>query len=152
MGKAEVRIIVVRRSVTVALLVAVSLLIVLLLLFLSGKAYVRDRPRWIEILSNGVVSKDALLAALMPPIANALLFFPWGFLMFLAVDRAGRPRLRAYVLTVAASLAFAAALVGWQYSLPTRVTGWFDTAGNAAGALCGALFGDLRRRVRIRFE
>ena len=152
MGKAEVRVVVVPRMVTVALLLLVSIGITLLIQFLSGRAYVHDRPRLIEILSRGVVSRDAFLAALMPPIANALLFSPWGFLAFLAIDREGRTRFRAYLATLVGAILFAAALVGWQYLLPTRVTGWFDIIANGAGAFCGALVGDLRRRVRVRFE
>ena len=44
MGKAEVRVVVVPRMVTVALLLLVSIGITLLIQFLSGRAYVHDRP------------------------------------------------------------------------------------------------------------
>ena len=50
-------------------------------------------------------------------------------------------------------MAFALALVLWQYALlPTRVTTFGDTIFNLAGALIGASLGHVRRTVRIRFD
>src|SRR5437773_962161 len=108
MGKSEVRVVIVRKWVTVMLLVVVSIAILALILFLSGRAYVRDRSPLLIILSliqrydRGALTNSALLAALMPALANISLFVPWGFLMFLALDRRERPRLRSHVVVTLA--------------------------------------------------
>jgi len=49
-------------------------------------------------------------------------------------------------------VAFALALIAWQNRLPTRVTGWYDALWNSAGCAAGAVLGDLRKRVRVRFQ
>src|SRR6185369_8790594 len=92
-----------------------------------------------------------LIAAVMPLLADVIAFLPWGFLAFIALDTKGRRRFRSYLLTCAAAVAFALALVLWQYLLPTRVTTFGDTIFNLAGALLGASIGHLRRTVRIQF-
>lgn len=149
MAKKEVRVVRVRRWVTVVLLAFVSLLLVALVLFLSGKAYLRERATPLSLLQAR--SPEAALASLAPAIANFLPLVPWGFLAFLALDRDARPRARTYFYTALLALAFCAALDAWQYSLPTRVSGWLDLPFNVLGALCGATFGHARKRVRIRF-
>ena len=158
MGKVQVRVIVIRKWATFALLVLVSAALLGLALFLSGKAYSNDRSpadliataaaRW----QQGPDRFTRLLATIMPAIANALLFVPWGFLAFLLIDRAGRPRLRTYILTALAALLFALGADAWQSFLPTRVTTWFDSVWNVAGALAGAAIGHLRKSLRVRFE
>jgi VanZ family protein len=158
MGKAQVRVIVVRKWATGALLVLASAALLGLALFLSGKAYSNDRPpaelialaiaRW----NQGPERFTRLIATLMPAIANAGLFVPWGFLAFLLIDRNERSRIRTYLITAIGALLFALAVIAWQSVLPTHVTSWFDSVWNVAGALAGAALGHLRKALRIRFE
>ena len=101
---------------------------------------------------EGSVSNDALLATAAPVIADILFFVPWGGLAFLAFDGGEQHRLRTYLLTLAVGVTFALALVQWQGSLSTRVTGWDDAGWNTLGCLAGAVAGHLRKRIRIRFE
>ena len=158
MGKPQVRVIVVRKWVTFALLVLVTAALLGLAHFLSGKAYSNDRPP-AELIATAIVRWQEgperftrLLATLMPAIANAGLFVPWGFLAFLLIDRPGRPRVRTYLFTCGAALLFALGADAWQSFLPTRVTSWFDSVWNVAGALAGAALGHLRKTLRIRFD
>ena len=90
------------------LLALVSLLLVAFVLFLSGKAYLHERPP-LSLLSAR--SPEAALAGLAPAIANFLLLVPWGFLAFLALDRAGRSIGDIDLFEV--NEAFAAVPVGW---------------------------------------
>lgn len=157
MGKREVRTVVVRKRMTVALLVLTSVAMCALLYYLSGKAYAGTSHPAGDLLGRIVrggatPSRGALLAALMPIIANTLLFIPWGFLMFVALDSPARPRSHAYLVTFFAGLLFAVAMSVWQVFLPTRVTSPIDALANAAGALAGAMGGHLRKQVRVQFE
>ena len=88
----------------------------------------------------------------MPVIANILLFVPWGFLAFVALDSPQRPRRTTYLLTIIGALVVAVALSVWQEFLPTRVTSLPDALANAAGALAGAALGHARKGVRVRFD
>src|SRR5439155_22868810 len=150
MGKREVHVIAVPKSVTLALLVLVSVSMVVLIWLLSGKTYAKQTHPILEtfarIMQYRQISSDALLASLMPAIANILLFVPWGFLMFLALDRPSRPRPQSYIITCAAGIIFAMTVDVWQYSLPTRVTTMADSIANAIGALAGATLGHLRKQ------
>lgn len=156
MGKRQVHVIRVRRWVTVVLLVVTSAAMAGLVYVLSGRAYAGDSPLrelLTRLLRGGrSLSPDAFLAFLMPMIANALLFVPWGFLAFLSLDAPVRPRVRTYALTVVAGLLFAAAIATWQELLPTRVTTFGDAVANGAGALAGAALGHLRKEMRVRFD
>jgi glycopeptide antibiotics resistance protein len=157
MGRRQVHIIRVRLPVTIALLALITASIAALIYFLSGKAYATDTHPIREILArllgsgSGPVSRDALLAFLMPVLGNILLFVPWGFLAFLALD--GRTSRRsAYVMTVIGAIAFAAGMVLWQQTLPTRVTSLPDTFANGVGALAGAALGHARKSVHVQFD
>lgn len=158
MGRRQVHIIRVRTPVTFALWALMTFAIGALIYFLSGKAYAADTHPIREILAGllgsrrGPVSRDALLAFLMPVIGNVLLFIPWGFLAFLALDGRTRSRRAAYVLTVIGAVLFAAGMVLWQQALPTRVTSLPDTFANGLGALAGAALGHARKGVHVRFE
>lgn len=157
MGKREVHVIVIRKRTTVALLVVVSAAMAALLFYLSGKAYASGSEPLREMLLSALqtrrpVTRDAVLAGLMPVIANALFFVPWGFLMFLALDSPARKRFRTYVVTIVAGVIFALSMVVWQRFLPTRVTGILDALANGAGALMGAVAGHLRKRVHLQFD
>jgi VanZ family protein len=158
MGKRQVHVILVRKPVTFALLVLTTVAMAGLLYLLSGKAYAADthpiRELLARLLGSGraPVSRDALLAFLMPVIANVLLFVPWGFLAFVALDSPVRGRFTTYAITLVAALVLATAMYLWQQVLPTRVTSLFDAVANGVGALSGAALGHARKGVRIRFE
>jgi VanZ family protein len=159
MGKQEVHVVRVPKGVTVALLVLVSAAMIAFYVVLSGRTYVRPQGSTEELLmrvvqreGEGTLSLNTAIALLWPVTANVLLFMPWGFLMFLALDAPGRPRLRTYAATLAAGIVFAASIEIWQMSLPEPVTSISDAAANAAGVAAGALVGHLRKQVRIRFE
>lgn len=157
MGKKEIHVIHLPRWVTVALLIAVSAAMALLIDALSGHAYWRQ-PSLAQILSmmrrpnDQPISNSAILATITPAIADFLFFVPWGALAFLSFYRQDRPTAALYAVTVGVGVAFALALVGWQELLPTRVTAWQDVVWNAAGCAGGAALGHARKRVRIRFE
>lgn len=158
MGKRHVTVIPVRKPVTFALLAIVTAAMALLLYVLSGRAYAAERNPLLELTARVLggggapVSRDAVLAFLMPVSANILLFVPWGFLAFVGLDRPQRRRVTTYLLTIIGALAVAAALSGWQEFLPTRVTSLSDALANAAGALAGAALGHARKSVRVRFD
>lgn len=158
MGKRQVRIVRVRTWVTLVLLLLVTAGIAALVYFLSGKAYAAETHPIREILARllgsgrGPVSRDALLAFLMPVIANILLFVPWGFLAFVALDRPQRPRRITYLMTLVSAVLFAVVMVLWQQILPTRVTSLPDTFANGVGALAGAALGHARKGVHVRFD
>jgi VanZ family protein len=158
MSKPQVHVIRVRKWATIVILVVTSGAMLALLYLLSGKAYAAETHPVREIVarllgssSRGPVSRDELLAFLMPVIANTLLFVPWGFLMFLALDLPKRPRKVTYAMAVLAAIVFAAGMFVWQEFLPTRVTAPLDILANAAGALTGAAIGHARKVVRVRF-
>ncbi len=157
MGKREVRVIVVPKWATIALLVVVSAAMTTFILYLSGKAYTNGREPLRDLLlrlmqRGGAIPRHAIVASIMPSIANILFFLPWGFLMFLAVDTPSRSRGKSYLITVIIGALFAIALEVWQSFLPTRVIGLPDTIANAFGALTGAMAGHLRKRVRVQFD
>lgn len=128
MSKREVRVVVVPKWVTALLLVATSALMVALVVALSGRAY-----------ATATLSLRELLA-------NALLFVPWGFLVFMLLDRKTRPRSRTYLLTLIGGAIFAASV------LPTRVMTTLDSVANVAGAISGAAVAHLRKSMRVRFD
>ena len=154
MGKPGTRVVLVPRWATVSLLVLVSAAMALLILELSGRAYLHERTSIVEVLSlvrrYDRLTPTAFIAAIAPVIANVLFFVPWGALAFFAFDRARRAA--TYALTLAVGVAFACLLVAWQSALPTRVTGWNDAAWNTVGCAVGAMAAHLRKRLRIRFE
>ncbi len=157
MGKRELRMIVVPKWATVVLLIVVSAAMAALILYLSGKAYTNGREPLRDLLlrvmqRGGEIPRHAVLASVMPSIANILFFLPWGFLMFLAVDTPLRSRGKSYLITVIIGALFAIAMEVWQSFLPTRVVGLPDTIANAFGALAGAIVGHLRKRVRVQFD
>src|SRR5215210_2113864 len=133
MGKRQVHVIVVRKPITAALLILTTAAMASLLYFLSGKAYAADTHPMREMLARflgsgrATPSRGALLASLMPVIANMLLFMPWGFLTFIVLDTPSRPRARTYAITCLSAVIFAALMYVWQQYLPTRVTALSDT-------------------------
>ena len=157
MGKRDVRVIVIRKWVTAVLLVLTSAAMIALVYYLSGKAYSNGSHPIRDLLASllrrsQTPSRDAILAGLMPVIANALLFVPWGFLLFLTIDSPTRRRGVTYVMTFLCGVLFATAVIVWQEYLPTRVTSYTDVAANAFGALAGAIGGHLRKNVYVQFD
>src|SRR6476469_3715292 len=105
MGKKQVRVIAVRKRATAALLVLLSAAMAALLYYLSGKAYTTDTDPFRDLAVRVMQRRrplhtDAVLATLMPIIADVLFFVPWGFLMFLVLDTPERPRRKTYAITV----------------------------------------------------
>ncbi len=158
MGKRHVHVIAVRKPVIHALLALVTAAMAGLLYVLSGRAYAADRSPLLELTARllggggAPISRDAVLAFLMPVTANILLFVPWGFLAFVALDTPKRSRTTTYLLTIIGALVVAVAMSLWQELLPTRVTSMADTLANAIGALAGAALGHARKGVRVRFD
>lgn len=158
MGKRHVHVVPVPKSVTITLLVLTTAAMAGLLYFLSGRAYAGDAHPVRDLLARALgsgrrtLSPDAVLASLTPAIANMLLFVPWGFFAFIAVDAPSRPRVRSYLITFVAATVFALLMYAWQQYLPTRVTSLPDTISNALGALAGAALGHARKSVRMRFD
>jgi glycopeptide antibiotics resistance protein len=93
-----------------------------------------------------------VVALISPLILNVLLFLPWGFLAFIALDTPERPASQSYLLTILLALGLSLGVEATQYFLPDRVTDVNDVIWNSAGALAGAVFGHLRKRVRVAFE
>lgn len=158
MGKRHVHVVAVPKAATVGLLLITSAGMVALVYLLSGRAYAAETHPLRELAARalgagrGALSRDALLSFLMPVLGNVLLFVPWGFLTFIALDAPHRPRRFSYLITVVGAVVFAAAIHYWQELLPTRVTSLSDTIANAAGALAGAAMGHARRSVRVVFD
>jgi VanZ family protein len=158
MANRELQVVRVPRWVTVILLLLVSLGIVALIWFLSGKAVYRDASSPVHLLhallrydSTGA-GRASVLASAAPALAALLLFVPWGVLAFLSFDGIRGSRGVAYALTLAVGVTFALGISAWQEWLPTRITGWLDVLWNVLGAMAGAVLGHLRKQVWIRFE
>src|ERR1043166_1740007 len=137
MGKREVRVVVVRKPVTIVLLVVVSIAMLALVYGLSGHAFVRTQRSVIDII--------ALVAA------NTILFIPWGFLTVIALSPK-KPRASTYVLTIVAGALFALGVAAWQATQPAPVTIYSDSIWNVIGTLLGAIAAHLRKTVRVRFQ
>lgn len=158
MGKRHVHVIAVRKPATFALLAIVTASMASLLYVLTGRAYAADRSPLLELTArvlgggDAAVSRDTLLAFLMPVIANVLLFVPWGFLAFVGLDSPRRRRRTTYLMTIIGALVIAGGMSVWQEFLPTRVTSMPDALANAAGALAGAALGHARKGVHVRFD
>jgi glycopeptide antibiotics resistance protein len=137
MGKREVRVVVVRKPVTIALLAIASIAMLSLVYGLSGHAFVRTERSIVDI-----IALDA---------ANTILFMPWGFLAFIALSPK-RPRAMTYALTILFGALFALVVAGWQSAQPAPVTTYRDTIWNVIGTFLGAIAAHLRKSVRVRFQ
>jgi glycopeptide antibiotics resistance protein len=159
MAQRPERLVVVKKRTTFLLLLLVTIAIVGVTLWISGKAYSKVDPvpfreiRLIqEKMAEGPMPMPTLIALVMPLILNALIFMPWGFLLFILFDNGKRPASQSYLLTFLIAIAFSFAVEAWQYFLPTRVTDVNDVIWNGVGAVLGAILGHLRKRVRVSFE
>jgi glycopeptide antibiotics resistance protein len=151
--------IVVKRPVTIVLLLLVTIAIAAATLWISGKSYSKIDPIPFEDLrhlahriAHRPVSTRVLALILVPIVANVLLFVPWGFLMFITLYTVNRPTVQTYVLTFLLGVTFACAIEAWQYFLPTRVADINDIIWNSAGTLVGAILAHLRLRLRFEFD
>ena len=151
--------IVVRRPITILLLLVVTTGIIATTLWMSGKSYSKVDPipfeglRHLEHrLAHRPVSTRVLSLIVVPIIANVLLFMPWGFLMFISLYTLERPTMQTYILTFLLGLTFSCAIEAWQYFLPSRVADINDIIWNCAGILGGAILAHLRLRLRFEFD
>ncbi len=159
MASRGIRTVTISRPTTVILLVLATVAIAIATLWLSGRAYSKVDPvpfHQLKVLeqrlTEGPVSFPTFVALVSPMLFNVLLFLPWGFLMFVALDTPDRPAAQSYLLTLLLGMGLSAAVEMAQYFLPTRVTDINDVIWNSVGAVAGAVLGHLRKRVRISFE
>ena len=152
------RVVIVRRPVTVVLLLLTTIAIVAVTMWITGKSYSKVDPIPFDdlhnlqhVMSRHPVSTHILAVIVVPIIANTLLFVPWGFLMFIALYTLDRPTLQTYVLTILLGFTFTCTIEAWQYFLPTRVADINDIIWNTVGTALGAILGHLRERVRFEF-
>lgn len=155
MGKRRIRLILVPKGVTAFLLLITTAAMVGSIYVLAGRAYATE-PSTIERIERMVAASppttNHLLALSMPLVANALVFIPWGFLLFVLLDVPSRRRAATYLITALCGALFAIALNLWQASLPTRVTTVWDVVANSAGTLCGAMLGHVRKQMHVTFD
>jgi glycopeptide antibiotics resistance protein len=150
--------ILIKRPVTILLLVVVTFAIVAITVWMAGKSYENFEPipfddvRFIAKRLDRPVSTHILAVLIVPMIANVLLFVPWGFLMFIALYTVDRPTLQTYVLTILLGFSFSLGIEGWQYFLPSRVADINDVIWNTTGVVLGTFAGHLRLRVRFDFQ
>ncbi|MCU1349191.1 MAG: VanZ like family [Acidobacteria bacterium] len=149
----------VRRPITILLLLAVTAAILVTTISLSGKSYSKVDPVPFEDvrhlahrLEHRATSTQILAVMVMPIVANVLLFVPWGFLMFISLYTVDRPTVQTYVLTILLGFSFTLAIEAWQYFLPSRVADINDVIWNTVGTTFGAILGHLRQRVRFEFD
>src|SRR5262245_18993147 len=154
------RIITVRRPVTIALLLLVTVAIIAITIWSSGKSYSNLDPRPFDDIRHLAkrlaspqrhVSMHVVAVIVVPIVVNVLLFVPWGVLLFIALYTIQRPTMQTYVLTVLLGLTFSCAIEAWQYFLPSRVADVNDIIWNTLGTFGGAILGHLRERVRFEF-
>jgi glycopeptide antibiotics resistance protein len=151
--------VIVRKPVTVFLLLIVTLAIVSVTVWTSGRSYAKVDPIPFEEirhvlyrLEHKPISTQILAIIIIPIIANVLLFVPWGFFTFISLYTENRPTVQTYVLTILLGLSFTLAVEAWQYFLPSRVADVNDVIWNTVGTIAGAMLGHLRLRVRFEFE
>jgi glycopeptide antibiotics resistance protein len=151
--------IVVKRPVTVLLLILTTVAIIGVTLWMSGKSYSKVDPIPFEDLrhlahriAHRPVSTRLIALILIPIIANVLIFVPWGFLLFITLYTVERPTIQTYVLTLLLGLTFTCSIEAWQYFLPSRVADINDIIWNTAGTFAGAILAHLRMRLRFEFD
>ena len=151
--------IVIRRPITIALLLVVTIVILAVTLWMSGKTYSKIDPIPFEDLrhlarriAHRPVSMRILSLIIVPIIANILLFIPFGFLLFLTLYTLDRPTMQTYVLTLLLGLTFSCTIEAWQYFLPDRVADVNDIIWNTTGTLVGSIVAHLRMRLRFEFD
>jgi glycopeptide antibiotics resistance protein len=123
-----VRNFVVRRWLTILLLLLASIAIVATTVWTAGKSYSKvdaipfdDLKLVANRLGSRPISTQTLAVIIMPIIGNILLFVPWGFFAFIAFYGVERPTVQTYLLTILLGLTFTLSIEAWQYFLPSRV-------------------------------
>lgn len=152
-------VVVIRRPITILLLLLVTAGIAAATLWTSGKSYTKVVPLPFDDIRNvaqrlqhETVSTRILALTFLPIIVNVLLFVPWGFLMFVMLYTTDRPTMQTYVLTVLLGFTLTCLIEGWQYFLPSRVADVNDIIWNTTGTLIGAMFAHMRARLRFEFD
>jgi glycopeptide antibiotics resistance protein len=147
------------RPVTAAALLLVTVAIIALTVWMSGRSYENFDPipfsslkNLARILATRTISTQMLAVIVMPMIANVLLFVPWGMLAFIVLYNTERPTLQTYVLTILLGFSFSLGIEAWQYFLPSRVADINDVIWNTAGTVVGAILGHARLRLRFEFD
>lgn len=151
--------VVVKKPFTVLLLLATTLAIITVTVYMAGKSYENFEPipfddlRYLaKRLAERPISTHILAVIVVPMIANVMLFVPWGFFAFITFYTVERPTLQTYVLTILLGFSFTLGIEAWQYFLPSRVADVNDVIWNTSGTILGALLGHARLRVRFEFE
>jgi glycopeptide antibiotics resistance protein len=152
------RTIVIRRPVTVLLLLLMTTVILSITVWMEGRSYANLDPipfddiRYLaDRLGTRPISTHTLSLLVVPMLANILMFVPWGMLLFISLYSVNRPTMQTYLLTVLLGLTFCLVIEGWQYFLPSRVADINDVIWNTSGAAVGAFVGHARLRVRFEF-
>jgi glycopeptide antibiotics resistance protein len=150
---------VVRKPITIILLLAVTVTIALVTVGASGKSYTKVDPHPFDDIRNlkervetRPISTNILAVIVVPIIGNILLFVPWAFLLFISLYSVDRPTPQTYLLTMLLGFSFTVGIEAWQYFLPSRVVDINDVIWNTLGTLLGALLGHMRLRVRVEFQ
>ena len=151
--------VVIRKPITVLLLLVMTAAIVGVTLWMGGRSYASLDPipfddiRFLaKRLGEKPISTHVLALLVVPMIANILLFVPWGFFLFITLYTVDRPTSQTYLLTVLLAFSFTLGIEGWQYFLPSRVADVNDVIWNTSGGFIGAVLGHARLRVRFDFQ
>lgn len=151
--------VVIKKPLTILLLIVTTLAIVSITVWMAGKSYENFDPipfddlRYLaKRLNERPISTHILAIIVVPMIANVLLFVPWGFLTFITFYTLERPTLQTYVLTILLGFSFTLGIEAWQYFLPSRVADVNDVIWNTCGTIAGALLGHARLRLRLEFD
>lgn len=150
--------VVIRKPLTILMLVIATLAIIAITVWMAGKSYENldpipfDDVRYIaRRLAARPISTHILAVLIVPMIANVMLFVPWGLLTFISLYNVERPTLQTYVLTILLGFSFSLGIEAWQYFLPSRVADINDVIWNTSGTILGAFLGHARLRVRFEF-
>jgi len=149
---------VIRKPVTVILLIAMTVIIAAVTIGASGKSYTKVSPHPFEDIrglkertETRPVSTNVFAVIVMPIIGNIALFVPWAMLLFISLYTVDRPTPQTYLLTMLLGLSFTIGIEAWQYFLPSRVVDINDVIWNSVGTVIGALLGHMRLRMRLEF-
>jgi len=151
--------VVIRKPVTILLLLIATVAIIGVTIWTSGKSYSKVDPipfeeirHLIRRVEHRPVSTQIMAVIVVPIIANVLMFVPWGFFTFIAFYTNDRPTVQTYVLTILLGLSLTLGIEAWQYFLPSRVADVNDVIWNTVGTIAGAMLGHMRLRVRFEFS
>ena len=112
--------VVIKKPLTVLLLLATTAAIITVTVYMAGKSYENFEPipfddlRYLaRRLAERPISTHILAVIVVPMIANVLLFVPWGFLAFITFYNVERPTLQTYVLTILLGFSFTLGIEAW---------------------------------------